>query len=109
MCKKLSRSFFYYIFGYRQALERKQLILGRLVDIGTDLFAMSATLAYAISLHEKENRTLSFELADTFCKITSHRINDKYHSLHYNEDRSCNALAKKILNQEALWLEEGIL
>ncbi len=51
---RLARNIFWYMARYQQKLERKQLILGRLMEIGTELFVMAATCSYALMKY-KEN------------------------------------------------------
>ena len=41
-CRKLARSTFYGMSRWQAGLEKKQGFLGRLVDIGAELFAMTA-------------------------------------------------------------------
>src|SRR5258708_32941850 len=51
--RHLSRSIFHSMMRYQAKLERKQMVLFRIVDIGTDLFAMSAAISYATMLAKK--------------------------------------------------------
>ena len=51
--RHLSRSIFHAMMRFQAKLERKQMVLFRIVDIGTDLFAMSATISYAHMLAKK--------------------------------------------------------
>ena len=61
-CKKLARTLFHTMAKYRQKLEREQLVLQALVDIGTDLFAMAALLSR--TEHELKARTDDEQLQD---------------------------------------------
>ena len=45
--RKLARSTFYAMGRWQGAMERKQAFLGRIVDIGAELFAMAATCVRA--------------------------------------------------------------
>lgn len=95
---------------YRQNLERKQMLLGRLMEIGTDLFAMSATCSYALSLKGKENiGNSSIELADHFCQLARRRIEAHFAALSQNDDKSANRIAKNTLDKSFRWLEKGIV
>ena len=107
---KLARTLFYYMARYQQKLEARQHILGRLMEIGTDLFAMGAACAYAHSLVNKkpEDRT-PYDLAHFFCTLARRRIREQFALLSDNDDRESNALAKRVLNGEFKWLEEGII
>lgn len=107
---KLARNIFYYMAKYQQKLERKEMILGRLMEIGTDLFAICATCSYAISLvKEKPEDHTPIQLADYFSKMAKRRIKQNFHSLTDNNDREANRLAKDVLNKNMRWLEEGII
>src|SRR6185295_17398620 len=48
--RRLARSLFHAMVRFGPKLERQQLVLGRLVDIGTELFAIAATCSHAHSL-----------------------------------------------------------
>lgn len=98
------------IAKYRQHLEKKQMLLGRLMEIGTDLFAMSATCSFALSLKKQsEIGDSSIELADHFCKLARRRIEERFLALSQNDDRSANILAKSALDRSFRWLEKGIV
>ena len=106
---KMSASLFEAILKYRQKLELKQLLLGRLMDIGTDLFVMSASCSYALHLQKKElNDNTPIELADYFCTLTMRRINVNFESIKVNDDTKGNLIAEKVIGKEYRWLEKGI-
>lgn len=105
----LTRKIFGAMLKYRQHLERKQMLLGRLMDIGTDLFAMAATCSYAHEIKNKHPEDNSpIELADYFCKMATRRINEAFYALSHNDDKAANALAKKVIEKQYRWLEKGI-
>ena len=107
---KLARSIFHYIGYYQDKLEKRQNILGRLMEIGTELFAISATCSYANQLVERNPKDESpIELAELFSRQSKLRIRNHFESLKTNADRSENQLAKRVLGGEYKWLESGIL
>ncbi len=107
---KLARNIFFYMAKYQQGLERKQMLLGRLMDIGTDLFAMAAVCSYARSLVEDDPKNETpVQLADYFCRMATRRINNNFSQLTDNEDRAANQIAKHVIEDEMRWLEEGIV
>src|SRR5438132_8869391 len=65
--RHLARSIFHAMMRFQAKLERKQMVLFRLVDIGTDLFAMSAAVSFATML-AKQGHENAVDLADVFCK-----------------------------------------
>lgn len=107
---KLAYKLFYYMGKYRQKLERKQLLLGRLIEVGTDLFAMAAACSYALSKRNESSQSDSaVELAKHFCRIASRRINERFAALESNDDKGARNLASKVMSGECRWLEEGII
>jgi len=101
---RLARTIFHQMGMYRDKLERRQLILGRLMDIGTDLFAMAATCSYARHLATRPAE----QLADHFCREAVRRIEHLYRELAANEDRSANTVGKAVLAGDMRWLEDGV-
>lgn len=110
MSHKLARNIFFYMAKYQQGLERKQMILGRLMDVGTDLFAIAAVSSYAHSLvkEDPQNQT-PLQLADYFCQMARKRIKHNFASLTDNEDEAANQIAKSVVEDKMKWLEEGIV
>jgi len=102
---KLARYLFYYMAVYQQKLERKQMLLGRLMEVGTELFVMAAACSYATSL-EEESAT---DLADYFCRMARRRIKGHFAAMGDNDDKQANVLAKYFLEDKMQWLENGII
>ena len=102
---KLARSIFHAMIKHGPKLQDRQLILGRLVDIGTELFVMAATCSFARSKKEKG----ATELADFYCRQAQRRIRDLFRDIKSNDDKKGNALAKRVLEGEMKWLEEGVV
>ncbi len=106
----LARKLFYYLGRYRQKIEDKQLLIGRLIEVGTELFVIAATVSHAATLYKSNpsDRT-PIELANYFATLSRRRIAEKFHALVDNDDKQQNALAKKVLGGEMKWLELGIM
>lgn len=107
--RKLGRALFHAMVRFGPKLEKQQVLLGRFVDIGTELFAMTATLSRAQSLWECEHRGEALELADCFCRNARLRIKALFRALHENADRENYRLAQEVTAGKYAWLEEGIL
>ncbi len=109
--RKLARSTFYGMARWRGRLEDRQAYLARLVDIGAELFALSAAAVYAQTLRrEQPERARQVEnVADLFCRQARHRVERLFHELWSNDDSANHELALRILEGKDLWLEEGIL
>ena len=106
---RLARTIFHNMGLYRDKLERKQVILGHLMDIGTELFAMASTCSYARMLEKRDPdaQAGAVHLADFFCREAARRIEAHFHALGDNDDRMMNALAKSVLAGDLEWLEQG--
>ena len=101
---------FHAMARHQQKLERKQVLLGLLIDIGTELFAMSVTCAYAESLATNKNkRGDAYQLAEEFCKQARKRISQQFRSLSRNNQASALALTKDVLDGKVKWMEDGII
>jgi alkylation response protein AidB-like acyl-CoA dehydrogenase len=106
----LARHIFGSMAKYQQHLEKKQQLLGRLVDIGTDLFAMSCTCAYAKHLVDKNpGDKTPYDLAEYFCRLARRRIEKHQYALEHNFDKQGDAIAQKVLNDQITWLEKGVI
>ena len=108
--RKLARSTTYAIARYQAKLEQKQSVLGRIVDIGAEVFAVSAAVVYAKTL-ETEQPTRAKEareLADVFAGQARARAEALLAELFDNEDDANYAFAQKVLAGDYGLLEEGI-
>jgi hypothetical protein len=109
--RKLARSTFYAMSRYQAKLEYRQTFLARIVDIGAELFAMAASVAYAdtIGREHPERREGARELAALFCAQAQRRAEDLFAALWSNDDDSNREAAGKLLDGRYLWFEEGVL
>lgn len=108
--KRLAREIFHKIMIYQQKLVNKQNTLNRFVDIGLDLFAMSAACSYADSLAKKGGKEKnSAELADMFCCQAEARIKRNFRDVWHNPDRLSRDVSKNLLAGAYEWLENDII
>jgi hypothetical protein len=106
--RKLARSTFYGMSRWQGKLEHRQTFLGRIVDIGAELFAMTAACVKA----EEDSGDLGrrpYELADTFCRQARRRVDTLFDRLWDNSDSQDARLAGYVLEGRYAFLEEGIL
>ena len=108
--RRLARSVFYAMVRFGPGLEKRQAVLGRLVDIGAEIFAMSASCIRARQrLAESPGDRTPVELADVFCRHARQRIEQRLRELFHNDDRATYGLARGVLEGRFAWLEEGIV
>ncbi len=105
--RKLARSTFYGMARWQGKLERRQAFLGRIVDIGAELFAMSATCVRARG--ERAEHPENVELADLFCHQARHRIEALFTALWENTDAQDVAAAKAVMAGRYTGLEAGVI
>jgi alkylation response protein AidB-like acyl-CoA dehydrogenase len=102
--RHLARSIFHAMMRYQASLERKQMVLFRIVDIGTDLFAMAASISYATMLAKKGGEQKNaIDLADVFCREARMRIETNFRQLFDNHDEQSYRLVSKLLKGEYDW------
>jgi alkylation response protein AidB-like acyl-CoA dehydrogenase len=108
--RKLARSTFYGMGRWQAKLEQKQSFLGRIVDIGAELFAIAAAVCYAdaIGSEHPERKTEALELAELFCQQAKRRADRLFHELWSNDDDANYAAAQHVLTGRYSWLEDGI-
>ncbi|HET8977273.1 MAG TPA: acyl-CoA dehydrogenase family protein [Solirubrobacteraceae bacterium] len=109
--RKLARSTFYGMSRWQAKLEYRQAFLGRIVDIGAELFAMASSIAYAdtIGREQPERREAAQELAALFCAQAKRRADTLFDELWSNDDDANRAAAGRLLDGRYTWLEEGVL
>ncbi|WP_339131925.1 acyl-CoA dehydrogenase family protein [Streptomyces sp. f51] len=108
--RKLARSTFYAMSRWQGRMETKQGFLGRIVDIGAELFAMSAACVRAELLRTQgEHGREAYQLADAFCRQSRIRVEELFGRLWSNTDDIDRKVVKGVLSGTYTWLEEGVL
>lgn len=108
--RKLARHTFYGMSRWQAKLEYRQVFLGRVVDIGAELFAMSAACSRAQMLRVDDGARgrHAYQLADAFCDQSRLRVQTLFAALWTNTDATDSRLARSVLAGDYTWLEEGV-
>ena len=108
---RLARNLFHAIAVHGPKLEREQVLLGRFVDIGAEIFAIAVTCSRAQSTLAPDEKTKIdvLALANHFCRLSRLRIDQLFSSVKHNVDRPGYQLAQRVLGGQLDWLENGIL
>ena len=108
--RKLARSTFYAMSRWQGRMETKQGFLGRIVDIGAELFAMSAVCVRAELLRTQgDHGREAYQLADAFCEQSRIRVEELFGRLWTNTDDIDHKVVKGVMGGAYTWLEEGIV
>ncbi|MEU9411600.1 acyl-CoA dehydrogenase family protein [Streptomyces sp. NPDC048281] len=108
--RKLARSTFYAMSRWQGRMETKQGFLGRVVDIGAELFAMSAACVRAELLRRQgDHGREAYLLADAFCRQARIRVDELFNRLWSNTDDLDRKVVKAVLGGSFAWLEQGIV
>jgi alkylation response protein AidB-like acyl-CoA dehydrogenase len=110
--RKLARSTFMGMSRWQGRLEYQQAFLGRIVDIGAELFVMAATVAKADQIqrqHGGQRGQEAYELANLFCKQARLRVDRLFDALWKNTDAADMKLAARLVDGKYTWLDEGII
>jgi alkylation response protein AidB-like acyl-CoA dehydrogenase len=108
--RRLARSTFYAMARWQAKLEQRQAFLGRIVDIGAELFAISAAVVYAetVAAEQPERADSARELAQLFSHQARRRADQLFHDLWANDDDEGYATALAVLEGRHRWIEEGV-
>ena len=106
--RKLARQTFYGMSRWQAKLEHRQRFLGRIVDIGAELFAISASCVRAQMLRDEHGDSV-VELADAFCQQARRRADGLFDRLWDNTDGTDRRLARKVLQGRYTWVEDGVV
>ena len=109
--RKLARQTFYGMSRWQAKLEHKQVFLGRIVDIGAELFAMAASCSRALMMgaQDPENARTAYELAEAFCLQARMRVDVHFSQLWDNADNVDERLARSVMAGDLTWLEAGVV
>jgi alkylation response protein AidB-like acyl-CoA dehydrogenase len=109
--RKLARQTFYAMSRWQAKLEYRQSFLGRIVDIGAELFAMAAACSRARMLRDDDpaQGQAAFALADAFCQQSRIRVGELFERLWTNTDDTDRGVANAALDGDFAWLEAGVI
>jgi alkylation response protein AidB-like acyl-CoA dehydrogenase len=108
--RRLARAIFHIMVRFGPGLEKRQAVLGRVVDIGAELLVMSATVVRAQALRKAGGAEQGAEaLADAYCRQARRRISESFRKLFRNDDVATYALARRFLAGDFEWLEGGVV
>ena len=106
--RKLGRAIFHAMVRFGPKLERRQLVLFRAVDIGAELFAMTAACVRANML-AKQGNDGGVVLADLFCRAARERVERLFDSFYGAYDGTMYKVAQQVMRGEHEWMETGII
>jgi len=108
--RKLARTLFHCMIRFGPKLEKRQAVLGRLVEIGAELLAISAACSRAHAMVRKDPaQTGPRELADVFSRQARRRVEQKFREVWHNDDTATYTTARHFLDDHFRWLEEGMV
>lgn len=101
--KKLARTLFHAMVLNGPSLERRQVLLGHLVDIGAELFVWATTLSYAETkiTDSSVNSTEIDKLVRKvryFGKLTRNRLGSHYKALNETLEKEARQISKDLLD-----------
>ena len=106
----LARKLFQAMAKYQDKLADRQVLLHHLIGVGSELFAMGATVSYAMQKKKKKpHDSSSIALADHFCTLARRRVSEHLQGLKSNDAKASNDLAERALKGEMRWLEQGVI
>ncbi len=108
--RKLARTLFHCMVRFGPKLEKRQAVLGRLVEIGAELLAISAACSRAQAMVKQDPTNRGpIELADLFSRQARRRVEDRFAAVFDNDDVATYAVAQQVLRNEHTWLEQGMV
>jgi hypothetical protein len=110
LSRRMARTLFHQMVRHGAKLEKRQVQLGRIADIGTDLFAIAATCVYAQKLlQDGEAEAKVLTLVDDFHAQARLRIDQNFAGIGRNADQHGYDLAQQVLAGDHQWIERGIV
>jgi alkylation response protein AidB-like acyl-CoA dehydrogenase len=113
--RRLARTLFHCMVRFGPKLEKRQAVLGRLVEIGAELLAITAACSRALALARQGGRDAgtqgrgAVELADLFSRHARRRVEEKFAAVFDNDDVRTYEVAQQVLKGEHSWMETGMV
>jgi hypothetical protein len=106
MSRKLARRLFFAMVMNGPSLEKRQVLLGRFVDVGAELFVQAATVAFAqsktisaeLNAREVEHTLLLVRYAGQLSRI---KIGELFRGIAHNPDADASKLAKQLMEDDS--------
>jgi len=96
--RKLARTLFFQMVMQGPKLEMRQLILGRVVDLGVELGVM-ALVASRAQTELKAGNTQNLQTALFFLKTSRQKVDSLFAAIGRNNDKEARALAKELMER----------
>jgi alkylation response protein AidB-like acyl-CoA dehydrogenase len=111
--RRLARTLFHCMVRFGPRLEKRQAVLGRLVEIGAELLAITATCSRATTAGadpaDGQAAGSPVELADVFCRHARRRVEQRFAAVFDNDDLETYHAAQTVLEGGHAWMETGIV
>jgi alkylation response protein AidB-like acyl-CoA dehydrogenase len=115
-CRRLARTLFHCMVRFGPKLEKRQVVLGRLVEIGAELLAITAACSRAYSMCQRrgsgaagQDGVGAVKLADLFSRHARRRVEEKFAAVFDNDDVATYNVAQQVIRNEHTWLETGMV
>ena len=102
--KKLARTLFHSMIRYGPGLDKQQLLLSRLTEIGTELFVVMCALLKSEQSNDKRDKAL----ADAVFRNGKIKIKEKFAAIRSNNDQRNYKLGRKVLDGDYKRVERVI-
>ena len=107
--RKLGRTLFLAMARFGPGLEKRQGVLFRLVDVGAELFAMSAVCVHARALVQANPQQRGpLRLADLYCRHARANVKRSFREVFDNDDVVTYKVAQEVLQGRHTWLEKDV-
>jgi alkylation response protein AidB-like acyl-CoA dehydrogenase len=111
--RRLARKLFHCMVRFGPRLEKRQAVLGRLVEIGAELLAITAACSKAAAMTAAQGGDEAepgpVDLADLFCRHARRRVEEKSEAVFDNDDVATYRVAQQVLAGQHDWLERGMV
>ena len=124
-CRRLARTLFHCMVRFGPRLEKRQAVLGRLVEIGAELLAITAACSRAYAMCRQRDGGArpeqpsegaagqdgigAVKLADLFSRHARRRVEERFAAVFDNDDVATYAVAQQVIRNEHTWLETGMV
>jgi alkylation response protein AidB-like acyl-CoA dehydrogenase len=108
--RRLTRALLHAMARHGTALEGEQVLLGRLMDVGTEVFALAASCAYAehLAAEGPETAEQALTLAEHVGREARVRIDHAFRGIGVNADLPLRRLSRGVLEGRFPLLERGL-